>query len=193
MNLTLPIPDDLGERLSAGGADLARRALEAFALEEYNSGRLSLPELGRLLGFETRACLDRFLKARGVYGSLHAGRCRAGHTRSAPAGAVIHGRVFVSDTGPVHYLVLIDEIEILPRLFTTVLVPPSVRAELDRPETPTLVRTWVAEHPAWLEVRPTPVTDDPRLRSVHEGERDAIALAVAIGADLLLMDATGPV
>ncbi len=101
---------------------------------------------------------------------------------------MIHGRVFVSDTGPVHYLVLIDEIEILPRLFTTVLVPPSVRAELDRPETPTLVRTWVAEHPAWLEVRPTPVTDDPRLRSVHEGERDAIALAVAIGADLLLMD-----
>ncbi len=67
MNLTLPIPDDLGERLSAGGADLARRALEAFALEEYNSGRLSLPELGRLLGFETRASLDGFLKARGVY------------------------------------------------------------------------------------------------------------------------------
>jgi hypothetical protein len=67
MNLTLPIPDDLGERLSAGGADPARRALEAFALEEYNGGRLNLPELGRLLGFETRASLDGFLKARGVY------------------------------------------------------------------------------------------------------------------------------
>ncbi len=67
MNLTLPIPDDLGERLSADGVDLARRALEAFALEEYNSGHLSLPELGRLLGFETRASLDGFLKARGVY------------------------------------------------------------------------------------------------------------------------------
>jgi len=67
MNLTLPIPDDLGERLSAGGDDLARRALEAFALAEYNSGRLSLPELARLLGFQTRASLDGFLKAHGVY------------------------------------------------------------------------------------------------------------------------------
>lgn len=38
MNLTLTIPDDLGERLSVGGADLSRRALEAFGLEEYKSG-----------------------------------------------------------------------------------------------------------------------------------------------------------
>jgi hypothetical protein len=54
MNLILPIPDDLGERLSAGGTDLARRALEAFAAEEYSAGRLTLAELGRLLEFETR-------------------------------------------------------------------------------------------------------------------------------------------
>jgi len=55
----------LGCRFQGVGG--SRRALEAFALEEYNSGRLSLPELGRLLGFETRASLDGFLKARGVY------------------------------------------------------------------------------------------------------------------------------
>jgi hypothetical protein len=67
MNLTVPIPDDLGERLSADGADLSRRALEAFAMVEYSAGRLTLPELGRLLGFETRVSLDGFLKARGVY------------------------------------------------------------------------------------------------------------------------------
>jgi predicted HTH domain antitoxin len=67
MNLTLPIPDDLGERFSAGGEDLARRALEAFAVEEYRNGRLTLPELGRLLGYETRAALDGLLKARGIY------------------------------------------------------------------------------------------------------------------------------
>ena len=67
MNLTLPIPDDLGERLSAGGTDLARRALEAFALDEYRAGHLTLPELRRLLGFGSRAALDGFLKARGVY------------------------------------------------------------------------------------------------------------------------------
>lgn len=71
MHLTLPIPDDIGQRLSAGGEDLSRRALEAFALEEYRAGRLTLPELGRLLGFETRPALDGFLKARGVYKSAH--------------------------------------------------------------------------------------------------------------------------
>ncbi|HEY1933075.1 MAG TPA: UPF0175 family protein [Acetobacteraceae bacterium] len=67
MNLSLPIPDDLGERLSADGTDLSRLALEAFAIEEYSRGKLSRPELGRLLGFETRAALDGFLKARGIY------------------------------------------------------------------------------------------------------------------------------
>ena len=29
----------------------------------------------------------------------------------------------VADTGPLHYLVMIDAIDLLPRLFTTVLVP----------------------------------------------------------------------
>jgi hypothetical protein len=72
VNLTLPIPDDLGQRLSAGGEDLALRALEAFALDEYRAGRVTLPELRRLRGFDTRGALDAFLKARGVYGSCTA-------------------------------------------------------------------------------------------------------------------------
>ena len=67
VDLTLPIPDDLAARLSAAGdGDLARRALEAFAVEEYRAARLTRPDLRRLLGFETRAELDGFLKARGV-------------------------------------------------------------------------------------------------------------------------------
>jgi predicted HTH domain antitoxin len=67
MNLTLPIPDDIGQRLGSGGDDLSRRALEAFAVEEYRAGHLTLAELRRLLGFGTRAALDGFLKARGVF------------------------------------------------------------------------------------------------------------------------------
>ena len=94
----------------------------------------------------------------------------------------------VSDTGPLHYLVLIRCIGILPQLFTSIIVPETVRAELDRPETPALVRAWVTEQPAWLDVRPAPIMDDIRLRSMHEGERDAIALSVELQADLLLMD-----
>ncbi len=67
MNLTLPIPDDLANRLSAEGGDLSRRALEAFALEEYKSERIAKAELRRLLGFETRYELDGFLKAHEVW------------------------------------------------------------------------------------------------------------------------------
>jgi hypothetical protein len=67
MTLTVHIPDDLASRLSAEGSDLARRALEAFALEEFKCGRVTKPELRQLLGYETRAALDGFLKAHSVF------------------------------------------------------------------------------------------------------------------------------
>jgi len=67
MNLNVEIPDDLAQRLSAGGGDLSRRALEAFALEEYKAGRVTKAELRRLLGFDTRYELDGFLKAHDVW------------------------------------------------------------------------------------------------------------------------------
>lgn len=54
MNLAVEIPD-------------SRRALEALALEEYKSGRLTEDELRRLLGFGTRYQLDGFLKAHDVW------------------------------------------------------------------------------------------------------------------------------
>lgn len=66
MNLTVEIPDDIANRLTAAGEDLARRALEVFAVEELKSGRISEPELGRILGLQ-RLEIDPFLKAHGVY------------------------------------------------------------------------------------------------------------------------------
>ena len=65
MNVTVHIPDDLAKRLTAAGGDLSRRALEAFALEEYKSGHLTETELRQLLGYETRAALDGFLSVMG--------------------------------------------------------------------------------------------------------------------------------
>jgi hypothetical protein len=67
MNLTVEIPDDLAGRLSASGGDLSRRALEAFALEEYKNERISKAELRRLLGIHSRYELDGFLKAHNVW------------------------------------------------------------------------------------------------------------------------------
>ncbi len=67
MNLTVEIPDDLANRLGAAGVDLSRRALEAFALEEYRNERISKAELRRLLGIQSRYELDGFLKAHDVW------------------------------------------------------------------------------------------------------------------------------
>mgnify|MGYP000901339510 CR=1 FL=1 len=67
MNLTVEIPDDLATRLQAGGGDLSRRALEAFAAEEYKRDRLTKPELKKLLGIETSYELDGFLKAHDIW------------------------------------------------------------------------------------------------------------------------------
>ena len=67
MELTLHIPDDVAQRLSASRSDLSRRALEAFSLEEYKAGRLTEAQLQQLLGFQTRDALDGFLKAHEVW------------------------------------------------------------------------------------------------------------------------------
>jgi hypothetical protein len=66
MNVTLQIPDLIADRLSAAGDDIERTALEALALEEFRSGRLTKKELGQVLGFETINDFDGFLKAHGI-------------------------------------------------------------------------------------------------------------------------------
>lgn len=70
MNVNVEIPDDLAQRLSAAGADLSRRALEGFALEEYKAKHITKTELRRWLGFETRYELDGFLKAHQVWADV---------------------------------------------------------------------------------------------------------------------------
>ena len=67
MEVTLYIPDEVAERLTAAGKDLSRRALEALALEEYKAGRLTEAQLRQLLGFKTRDELDGFLKSHEVW------------------------------------------------------------------------------------------------------------------------------
>jgi predicted nucleic acid-binding protein len=48
--------------------------------------------------------------------------------------------IVVSDTSPVHYLVLAGVEHILPQLFGEVVIPPTVLAELQRHQTPEPVR-----------------------------------------------------
>jgi predicted nucleic acid-binding protein len=60
--------------------------------------------------------------------------------------------VIVADTSPINYLVLIEQIDILPRLYMRVLIPPAVLDELKHAAAPSQVRKWTESHPAWLEV-----------------------------------------
>ena len=62
----VPIPDEFAARFGTE-AELGRRALEALALEEFRAERLSQAELREILGFGTRAELDGFLKAHGLF------------------------------------------------------------------------------------------------------------------------------
>jgi hypothetical protein len=52
-------------------------------------------------------------------------------------------QIVVADTGPINYLVLIDAIDLLPKLFDQVLAPQAVFDELTDPDTPATVRAWV--------------------------------------------------
>ena len=84
----------------------------------------------------------------------------------------------VADTGPLHYLVLTGDIELLPKLFERVLVPQVVRDELANTEAPRAVRDWIARAPGWLDVRPAdPGADDVAVAKLDDGERAAMPLA----------------
>jgi predicted HTH domain antitoxin len=50
MEVTLRIPDDIAQRLSAAGGDVSRRALEALALEGYRDQSLTLYQVSEMLG-----------------------------------------------------------------------------------------------------------------------------------------------
>lgn len=97
-------------------------------------------------------------------------------------------RAVVADASPLHYLVLIEAIELLPQLFGKVLVPRIVHVELERLRAPAPVRAWLETNPAWLEQRTTPPIATLPLPKLGDGERAAIALARSVGAALLLID-----
>lgn len=96
--------------------------------------------------------------------------------------------IVVADTSPINYLVLIEEIHILPQLYGTVLIPHAVRAELMSLVAPGQVRLWISQPPSWLEVRIPESASDTLTYGLDPGERDAILLAVELHADQLIVD-----
>lgn len=96
--------------------------------------------------------------------------------------------IVISDTAPLNYLVLIDCQEILCTLFGQVIIPQKVFDELQRAETPEEVRTWIGNYPECLEVRIVQGSLTAISDKLGDGEREAIALAEELQADVLLID-----
>ena len=94
--------------------------------------------------------------------------------------------VVVADTSPINYLVLIGQIDLLIRLYTRILIPPAVLAELKHPLAPKPVRDWACDTPKWLEVLSP--KDSLTLAQLDLGETEAIALATEMHAEVLLID-----
>ncbi len=99
-------------------------------------------------------------------------------------------QVVIADTGPIHYLILIGQVALLPALFTRVIIPEAVRNEMLDPKTPIAVRQWITAPPEWFQVLPDPAVpiQDLTLDELDDGERAAIQLALSMQAALLLMD-----
>jgi predicted nucleic acid-binding protein len=60
----------------------------------------------------------------------------------------------VADTSLFNYLILIDQIALLPALYGRIIIPPAVLyEELLHSSSPLPVRAWAISLPAWLDVR----------------------------------------
>src|SRR6266480_141533 len=103
-------------------------------------------------------------------------------------------RVVVADATPLHYLIIIPAVQVLPHLFEKIHVPirgpRGTNMIISCEAIPPLVRTWMEQPPQWLEVLTAPVvaSEDSSLQALDLGERAAILLAESINADLLLSD-----
>jgi predicted nucleic acid-binding protein len=96
--------------------------------------------------------------------------------------------IVIADTTPLNYLILIGEVNLLPRLYGRVLIPAAVYRELRAARTPAPVREWAAQPPVWLEVRQASLTPSGDLEALDAGECEAIALALELNADLVILD-----
>lgn len=97
--------------------------------------------------------------------------------------------IVVADTSPLHYLILIRQIELLPALFGHVLAPPAVGRELSHEHAPSAVRMWIADPPSWFSIR-APISKK-MIPGLGAGEIEALALVVESPQPLLLVDERG--
>ena len=66
MQVIINLPEDIARILQSNGQNIERGMLEAIAVENYRSGKLTQAQVRKLLGFQTDLQVDAFLKLHNV-------------------------------------------------------------------------------------------------------------------------------
>jgi predicted nucleic acid-binding protein len=96
--------------------------------------------------------------------------------------------IVIANTSPLNYLIRLGHPDVLREIYGRVLVPHAILMEMQHPEAPAEVRAWASTPPAWLEERHVEQVDGSLAADLGAGEREAISLALEVGANLLLID-----
>jgi uncharacterized protein len=96
--------------------------------------------------------------------------------------------IVVSDTSPIRALVHLELMDLLPALYSEVLIPPAVARELENPASGMGIVDVLA-YP-FLQIRgPSDRAEVGRfLRMLDPGESEALALALEVSATVILID-----
>lgn len=98
--------------------------------------------------------------------------------------------IVVADTGPINYLILIEQIQVLESLYGKIAVPAAVYRGLISPKAPHVVRTWAAFLPNWLEVQTVVLAPMGLSAKLDAGEHQAIQLALSLDSPVVIIDET---
>ncbi len=96
--------------------------------------------------------------------------------------------IVVSDTTPLHYLILLDRVHLLPEILGNIVIPTIVSQEMLAEKTPRKIKEFISKPPDWLRVAPSTGIFDSDLMEIDAGEREAILLAEELQADGILID-----
>ena len=97
--------------------------------------------------------------------------------------------IIVSNTSPINNLAAAGYLSLLEQLYGKIVIPTAVSQELSAVQTPIAVATQVQAAP-WIQIRQVSnlATVATIQLQVDRGEAEAIALALELNADLLLID-----
>ena len=96
--------------------------------------------------------------------------------------------IIVSDTTPIHYLILIGREVILPETLGPIVIPEGVANEMRHRNAPEIIKDWMADVPEWICIRRARPDLEQSITGLGRGETEAIALGIEMAADAVLMD-----